>query len=51
MLFGALIALFASSNLYAATCTDTGGVDGYDDDCDAVMRLEIPIFAVIEFTK
>ena len=50
MLFGALIALFASSNLYAATCTDTASpADGYADDCDAVMRLEIPIFAVIEF--
>jgi hypothetical protein len=48
MLFGALIALFASSNLYAATCTDTGA-DGYDDDCDAIMRLDLPIFAIIEF--
>ncbi len=48
MLFGALIALFASSNLYAATCTDTG-TDGYDDDCDAEMRLDLPLFAIIEF--
>ena len=48
MLFGALIALFASSNLYAATCIDNGA-DGYDDECDAIMRLDIPIFAVIEF--
>jgi hypothetical protein len=48
MLFGALIALFASSNLYAATCTDSGS-DGYTDDCDAIMRLDLPIFTVIEF--
>jgi hypothetical protein len=48
MLFGALIALFASSNLYAATCTDSGS-DGYTDDCDAIMRLDLPIFAIIEF--
>jgi hypothetical protein len=48
MLFGAFIALFASSNLYAATCTDSGS-DGYTDDCDAIMRLDLPIFAIIEF--
>jgi hypothetical protein len=48
MLFGALIALFASSNLYAATCTDSGS-DGYTDDCDAVMQLDIPLLAVIQF--
>ena len=48
MLFGALIALFASSNLYAATCTDTAA-DGYTDDCDAIMRLDLPIFAIIQF--
>ncbi|RLA11113.1 MAG: hypothetical protein DRQ59_10465 [Gammaproteobacteria bacterium] len=48
MLIGALIATFASSNLYAATCIDTGA-DGYDDDCDATMRLDIPTFAVIAF--
>lgn len=48
VLFGVLIALFASSNLYAAVCSDTGA-DGYDDDCDAVMRLDLPIFAVIQF--
>lgn len=48
MLIGALVACFASGNLYAATCTDTG-TDGYDDDCDAQMRLDIPTFAVIAF--
>lgn len=48
MLFGAFIALFASSNLYAATCIDNGA-DGYNDECDAIMRLDLPIFAIIEF--
>jgi hypothetical protein len=48
MLFGALFALFASSNLYAATCSDTG-TDGYNDQCDAGMQLDIPRFAVIAF--
>ncbi len=48
MLIGALIAIFANSNLYAATCTDTGA-DGFDDDCDATMRLDIPTFAILEF--
>ena len=50
MLFGALIALFASSNLYAATCTDTAAPgDGYDDSCAADMQLDIPNFAIITF--
>jgi hypothetical protein len=48
MLFGALIALFASSNLYAASCSDTD-TDGYDDACDAEMRLDLPQFVIIEF--
>jgi hypothetical protein len=48
MLFGALIALFASSNLYAETCTDTTP-DAYNDSCEAIMRLDIPIFATITF--
>ena len=48
MLIGALVVFFASGNLYAATCTDTG-TDGYDDDCDATMRLDIPTFAIIAF--
>jgi hypothetical protein len=50
MLFGVLIALFASSNLYAASCTntDTPG-DSYDDTCDVELQLEIPKFAVIQF--
>ena len=48
LIIGALVASFASGNLYAATCTDTGA-DGYDDSCDATMRLDIPVFAVIEF--
>jgi hypothetical protein len=48
MLMGALIAFFASGNLYAATCTDSG-TDGYNDDCDAQMRLDIPNFAIIQF--
>jgi hypothetical protein len=48
MLIGALVACFASSNLYAATCLDNG-TDGYDDECDAEMRLDIPVFAILEF--
>lgn len=48
MMFGVLMALFASSNLYAATCTDTGA-DGYDDQCAAGMRLDLPLFAIIQF--
>jgi hypothetical protein len=48
LLIGAVIASFFSCNLYAATCTDTGA-DGYDDDCDATMRLDIPVFAIIQF--
>jgi hypothetical protein len=50
MLFGALVALFASSNLYAATCDnlDTPG-DDYNDTCDVELQLEIPKLAVIQF--
>ena len=50
MLIGALVASFASTNLYAATCTDTAvPLDGYDDQCTAQMRLDIPKFAVVAF--
>ena len=48
ILIGALAASFVSSHLYAATCTDTGA-DGYNDSCDAQMRLDIPKFAIIAF--
>ena len=49
LLIGALIAPFFSTGVYAATCTDTAPGDGYDDTCAAQMRLEIPVFAVIQF--
>ena len=46
ILLGALVACFASPNLYAATCSDTG-TDDYDDQCTVDMQLDIPKFAVI----
>ena len=48
LLLGAIVACFASPNIYAATCTDSG-TDGYTDDCDATMRLDLTTYAVIQF--
>lgn len=47
-LIGALVASFSCTGVYAATCIDTGA-DGYDDQCDAQMRLDLPVFAIVEF--
>lgn len=49
ILIGALVASFSSGNLYAAVCSDTAPGDGYNDDCDAVMQLDIPVFSIIAF--